>query len=384
MKRFFIFVAVFILLAGLVAGLAYLQFSAKPGLIKAYLATHAPPPTTVAVSEARRETWPPHITAIGSFRAYQGIDVAPQIGGVVTAVHVASRQDVAAGAHLFDIDTSVEEADLKNNLAVLKNAELTLDRQRQLVSGGNTTKASADQAEAARDTAAANVERVKALIAQKHIIAPFAGRLGIRKIDLGQYVSPGMSLITLQQIDPIYVDFPMPEQYLAVLRAGQRVDVKVAAYPEAFTGKIHAIDARVAPETRNVLIRAVFDNKDLKLMPGMFAEVVVMAGEPIEVVTVPRTAVTVSLYGDAVFVLEPAPVPAGGAQAAPAGGDRIYVVKRRFVRTGETRGDQIAISEGLKPGESVVTEGQLKLQSGERVKVDPEAHLVAPAIMRKE
>jgi len=384
MKRLFLFVSVFVLLAALVGGLGYLQFVAKPGMIKAYLATHAPPPTTVAVSEVHRETWSPLLPAIGSFRAYQGIDVAPQVGGILTAIHVASGQDVAKGAALFDIDTSVEEADLKNNLAVLHNAELTLERQRQLVGGGNTTKASADQAEAARDTAAANVERVRALISQKHIVAPFAGRLGIRKIDLGQYVSPGMSLITLQQLDPIFVDFPLPEQNLAVLRVGQRVEVKVAAYPKPFSGKIQTIDARVGQDTRNVLIRAVFENKDLRMLPGMYADVAVVAGEPSAVVSVPRTAVNASLYGDSVFVLEPAPVLPGSAQAEPASADIVYQVQRRFVRTGETREDRVAILEGVQPSEKVVTEGQLKLQSGARVRVDPEARLASPPIMSKE
>jgi membrane fusion protein, multidrug efflux system len=388
MKRFFVFVSVFVLLAALVAGLGYLQFVAKPGMIKAYLATHAPPPSTVAANEARSEVWAPRVQAIGSFRAYQGIDVAPQVGGILKAIHVASGQDVAEGAALFDIDTSVEEADLKNNQAVLRNTEFTLERQRLLVGSGNTTKANADQAEAARDTAAANVERVRALIAQKHILAPFAGRLGIRKMDLGQYISPGMSLITLQQLDPIFVDFPVPEQNLAILRVGQKVEVKVAAYPEPFSGEIQTIDARVGQDTRNVLIRAVFANKDRRMLPGMYADVAVAAGEPSTVVSVPRTAINASLYGDSVFVLEPAPaptpVPAGSAQAAPVAGDVVYLAQRRFVRVGETRGDRVAILEGIQPNEKVVTEGQLKLQSGSRVRIDPQAGLAAPPVMPKE
>lgn len=388
MKRVFVFLTVFVLLAALIGGLGYVQLVAKPGMVKAYLATHAPPPTTVAVSEARREIWSPRVPAIGSFRAFQGIDVSPQVGGILTAIHVASGEDVAQGAPLFDIDTRVEEADLKNNLAVLHNAELTLDRQRQLVGGGNTTKANADQAEAARDTAAANVERVRALIAQKHLVAPFAGRVGIRRMDLGQYVSPGTSLITLQQLDPVFVDFPVPEQNLAILRPGQKVEVKVAAYPEPFIGKIQTVDARVGQDTRNVLVRAVFENKDRRLLPGMYADVAVVAGEAANVVSVPRTAINASLYGDSVFVLEPLPVPAGSAQAAPASQDiskdAIYQIQRRFVRTGEMREDRVAIIDGLKPGEKIVTEGQLKLQSGARVRVDPDARLEAPATMPKE
>jgi membrane fusion protein, multidrug efflux system len=384
MKRAFVFSAVFILLAALIGGMAYLQLVARPGMIQTYLATHAPPPTTVAVGEAQRESWAPRLPAIGSFRAYQGIEVASQLGGVLTAIHIVSGEDVAKGAPLFDVDTTVEAADLKNNLAVLKNADLALERQKTLVTGGNTTKANADTAEAARDTAAANVERVRAVIAQKHIVAPFAGRLGIRMVDLGQYVSPGTGLITLQQLDPIFVDFPVPEQSLAVLRAGQRVEVKVAAYPDPFVGKVETIDARVGQDTRNVVIRATFDNKDLRLLPGMFADVVVMAGKPGDVVTVPRTAVNVSLYGDSVFVLEPVPAPSGAAQASPMPADAIYLIQRRFVRTGDTREDRVAILEGVKPREKIVSEGQLKLQSGQRVRIDPEARLVPRPVMPKE
>ncbi len=296
-----------------------------------------------------------------------------------------SGQDVAAGAALFDIDTSVEEADLKNNLATLKNAQLVLDRQRQLTLSGNTTKANVDSAEAARDTAAASVERVRALIAQKKIVAPFAGRLGIRKVDLGQYVSPGTSLITLQELDLLFVDFPVPEQALAELKPEQTVEVMVDTFPgRIFRGKVETIDARVDQNTRNVLVRAIFENKDRDLRPGMFANVAVIAGAPMPVVTLPRTAVTYSLYGDAVFVVVPVEPETGGAQARPIVGDIPYKVERRFVRTGDTREDRVVISSGVKAGELVVSEGQLKLQAGARVRIDRKAGLVPPPVLPKE
>lgn len=385
MKRIALFLAVFLLLAGLVGGLAYVQFVFKPEMIKGFMAKAAPPPATVAVTEVRQETWSPRISEIGTFRAVQGIDVAPQVGGVITAIHIDSGQDVAASAPLFDIDTSVEQADLLNNEATLKNADLALDRQRQLTRSGNTTKANVDAAQAARDSAAASVQRVKALIAQKHIVAPFAGRLGIRKVDLGQYVSPGTSLITLQELDPIFVDFPVPEQSLAILQPGQTVEVKVDAFPgRVFRGKIETIDARVDQNTRNVLVRATFANKDDALRPGMFANVDVVAGKPASVVTLPRTAVTYSLYGDAVFVVVPAEPQGGGAQASPIVGDIPYKVERRFVRTGDARKDRVVITAGVKAGELVVSEGQLKLESGARVRIDRKAGLVPPSVLPRE
>ncbi|HTJ02822.1 MAG TPA: efflux RND transporter periplasmic adaptor subunit [Methylovirgula sp.] len=386
MRRVFLFAVVFLLLAGLIGGLSYVQFTFKPQMLKTIIGKMAPPPASVAVTEAKTETWSPRIPAIGSFRAVKGVDLAPQVGGSITAILVESGQDVKAGAPLFNIDTTVEEADLQNNLATLKNAELVLERQRQLTLTGNTTKANVDAAQAARDQAAASVARVRALIAQKKIVAPFAGRLGIRRVDLGQYVAPGTNLITLQALNPIFVDFPLPEQALADLKTGETVEVNVDTFPgRVFSGKVQTIDSKVDQATRNVLVRAIFDNDDLALRPGMFANVAVIAGAPKAVVTLPRTAVTYSLYGDAIFVVVPDEQPSSGAaQAAPLAGDVPYKVERRFVKTGEERGDRVVITSGVKAGELVVSEGQLKLQSGARVKIDRNAGLKAPAVLPKE
>jgi membrane fusion protein, multidrug efflux system len=384
-NRTIIFIAVLILLATLGGGLGYFQFVVKPGMIKRFILQAPPPPASVAVAAAKIETWVPRLPAIGTFRAVQEIDIAPQIGGAVVSVRVESGQDVEKGAPLFEIDNSVEQADLKNNLAVLKNAELALERQRQLIQRGNTAKANFDTAEAARDSAAATVERVRAIIAQKMLTAPFAGRVGIRKLDLGQYVSPGTSLITLQQLDPIFVDFPMPEKSLDVLKPGETIEVEVDAYPgQIFHGVIKTVDARVAKDSRNVLVRGQLDNKKRQLWSGMFANVNVIAGAPQKVVTLPRTAVTYSLYGDSVFVVKPFAADTGVAQAAPANEDTVMKIERRVVRAGDTREDRIAIVEGIEPGETIVTEGQLKLQSGARVRIDPAARLEPPAVRPKE
>lgn len=384
-----IFLIVLVALTGLSGGLYYFHFTKKPEIIRGFIAKAAPPPTTVAVTQAGRASWIPGLTAIGSARAFQGIDVSSQLAGIIAAIHIGSGQDVARDTPLFDLDTSVERADLKSYIAAATNAEVALKRQQMLMSGGNTAKANLDTAQATRDQANAAVERVKATIAQKTLVAPFAGRLGIRKLDVGQFASAGTSLITLQQLDPIYVDFPIPEQSLGMLKGGQTVDVKVDAYPDTvFHGKIDLIDARIAAESRSVMVRALFANPDHRLLPGMFTNVAVEAGAPREVVVVPRTAVSFSLYGDSVYVMTPqaqktAEAQPGSAQAA-ASDRRVFVVTRRFVRTGEVKDDQVAILDGIKPGETVVSEGQIKLQSGASVVVDPNARLVPPAVMPKE
>jgi membrane fusion protein (multidrug efflux system) len=374
MKRAFLFLVVLLLFVGLAGGLGYFQFFVKPDMIKGFISQAPQPVNAVAAARAETAKWTPLLPAIGTFRAVQGVEVAPQVGGVVREIKFESSQDVAKGVPLVQIDDSTEQADLKSNEAALKNAEVGLQRQRQLITGGNTPQANLDAAWATRDQAAAATERTRAIIAQKAVVAPFAGRLGIRRIDIGQYVSPGTMLVTLQQLDPIYVDFSLPEQNLADLKPGQTVETTVDAYHgTTFKGTIKFVDARVSADTRNVLIRGEIPNRDKKLLPGMFANVNVLAGTPKDMITLPRTSISYSLYGDSVYVLTPAPQKAGEAQAA--GSDQLYAIERRFVRPGDVRDDKVAILEGVKPGELVVSEGQIKLQQNARVRVDPNAGL---------
>jgi RND family efflux transporter MFP subunit len=388
-----IFTVVLAALGGLSVALYRFHYEVKPAMIRTFIAKAAPPPTSVAVATANRERWTPGLTAVGSVRAFQGIDVSSQLSGTIVAIHIGSGQNVTRGTPLYDLDTSVERADLKSNLAILKNAEVALQRQQMLMTGGNTAKANLDSALAARDQAAAAVDRTKATIAQKTLVAPFDGRLGIRKLDVGQFAAAGTSLITLQQLDPIYADFPIPEQSLGMLKPGQSVEIKVDAYPEPFRGKIDLIDARIATESRVVMVRSLFSNPDRRLLPGMFANVTVIAGEPREVVAVPRTAVTFSLYGDSVYVAVPkttVDASAGGAHAAPRQAETRqaetgrYVATRRFVRTGEVKDDKVALVEGVQPGELVIDEGQIKLLNGAPVVIDRSARLVPPAVRPKE
>jgi membrane fusion protein, multidrug efflux system len=375
-RRGAVFLIALALLVALTGGLAYFQFVIKPTMVKGFIsAAFAPKPTTVSVEPARIEKWPPQLTAIGTLRAFQGVAIAPQAAGNVTAIHFDSGDDVGAGALLITIDDSVELADLVNGLAQLKNAEATLTRQRTLVVQGNTPQSTVDTAIATRDSASATVERTRAIIAQKEIKAPFSGRLGLRNVDLGQYVAVGTSLVTLQQLDPIYADFPVPEEALNTMATGQEVTMTVDAFPgQSFSGRVEAIDARVSAESRNVTARARFANPDRKLLPGMFANLTVTTGEPAAVLTLPRTAIVYSLYGDNVFVAAPAPA-SHGSQAGATG----LVAERRFVRLGAVRGERIAIEEGVKAGERVVTAGQIKLQANAPLAIDETAALPAPA-----
>ncbi|HEY3622085.1 MAG TPA: efflux RND transporter periplasmic adaptor subunit [Roseiarcus sp.] len=379
-RRPVVFLVALVLLAALTGGLAYFQFAIKPVMVKGFIsAAFAPKPTAVTAEAVKVENWPPELMAIGTLRAMQGVAIAPQAPGDVTAIHFQSGDDVGVGALLINIDDSVERADLANGLAQLKNAETTLARQKTLVVQGNTPQSTVDTAVATRDSAAATVERTRAVIAQKAIKAPFAGRLGLRNVDLGQYVPVGTSLVTLQQLDPIYADFPVPEEALRSLAAGQAVSMTVDAIPgRSFEGKIEAIDARVSAESRNVIARAVFANPDRKLLPGMFANLTATTGQPASVLTVPRTAIVYSLYGDNVFVVRAAAHARQQGGVSNNGGPSGLIVERRFVRVGPARGERIAIEDGLRAGERVVTAGQIKLQAYMPVTIDESAALPTP------
>ncbi|MET4697312.1 membrane fusion protein (multidrug efflux system) [Constrictibacter sp. MBR-5] len=375
MKRAAILVVAAVVLAALIGGFAWFQFVMKPEMVRGFITGAPQPLVTVTAEPARQEQWQTRLPAIGSLRAIRGIDVAPQVSGLVSAIRFESGSTVERGAVLVQIDDSIEQADLKAGQAELRNAELNLSRQRELLGRGNTSKTAFDTAQSNRDVAAATIDRTRALIAQKVIKAPFPGRLGIRVVDLGAYVSPGTTMVTLQQLDPIYADFPIPEQQFDMLRTGQTVEVTVDAYAGVvFKGQIDSIDARVNEETRNVLVRAELANPDRRLLPGMFANVAVVAGDAATVVTVPRTAVTYSLYGDSVYVV--------GEDGAAAEAGR--PIERRFVRTGDTREGRVAITEGIKAGDQVVTSGQLKLHTGSRVRIEQAEILTPPAVRPKE
>jgi len=393
------FIVTGVLAAIFVGGLAWFNFAFKPNLIKTIISSQVPPPATVTSEVARTEKWVEQLSSIGTLFSSHGVDVTSQVAGIVTGVYAESGADVEQGAPLVQLDIAVEEADLASAKAVLAEAEVAFKRQADLIEKKVTSEANLDTARSKRDTAQAAVSKIEAVIAQKTIKAPVSGRLGIRKVERGQYVSPGMTFVTVQALDPMRADFPLPEQAIGKLRVGQQIEIAVDAYPgRIFKGTIESLDARVAQDTRTLLVRGSLPNPQRQLLPGMFANVTVLVGEPRPVVTVLRTAVTYSLYGDSLYVVtaaEPADKGAdkdkgaGGATgaqaaAAPAGGERKLIAERRFVKTGQARDDRVSIISGIVAGDEVVTTGQLKLNPGAAIRVDNAQPLVRPGERPKE
>jgi len=393
----FRFILTAVIAALIVGVLAMWNFVWKPDMIKGFITANVPPPATVTSEAARTEKWVEHLTSIGTLFSSHGVDVTSQVAGIVIEASAESGSDVEQGASLVQLDIAVETADLASAKAVLAEAEVAFQRQSDLNAKKVAAEANVDTARSKRDTALAAVNKIEAVIAQKTIRSPVSGRLGIRKVERGQYVSPGMTLVTVQALDPMRADFPMPEQAIGKLRVGQLIEIAVDAYPgKVFRGTIESLDARVAQDTRTLLVRGSLPNPQRQLLPGMFANVTVLVGEPRPVVTVPRTAVTYSLYGDSLYVVKPAEPSdkdkdkdkgkgtVGQAAASTAGGDRKLIAERRFVKTGQARDDRVAIISGIRAGDEVVTTGQLKLNPGAAIRVDNGQPLVRPEERPKE
>ncbi|MBS0244271.1 MAG: efflux RND transporter periplasmic adaptor subunit [Proteobacteria bacterium] len=362
--------------------LAYFQFQIKPNLIRSAVSSAKPPPPAVTAEQARDERWNERLRSIGTIIAVPGIDVASEVPGLVTDIKFKSGTEVTSGATLVQLDDSIDKADLASNQATLQQAQLDFVRQQDLAKRDVASAQTFEAAQAKRDTAAAAVQRSRAVIAQKNIKAPFAGRVGIRNVDLGQYVGPGTPLVSLQALDPIFVDFTLPEEQLNQIKPGQPVSIKLDAFPDRdFKGEVAVVDARLDQSTHSIKVRARFANADRSLLPGMFADVTVVTSHPESVVTVPRTAVSYSLYGDSVFVI-------GSARRAEAGNNtnqgNVLTAERRPVKLGATRGDRVAIASGIKPGEIVATSGQLKLQNGGPVRIDNRSPLKPPPVLPLE
>ena len=312
---------------------------------------------TVSSTTVRRQDWRPRFEAAGTLTPVSGAELSIEIGGVVREIHFENGQRVEAGQRLVSLDTRVDEAELAQLQAALRLAELELARQRPLFEQRSISRAELERAESEADQARAAVAGREALIDQKNVSAPFDGRLGIRQINPGQYLSPGTPVVSLQSVDPITLDFNLPQRLLPRLSQGQRVEVRFDAYPdETFKGDISAIQPEVRVSTRTVLVQATLDNPDEKLKPGMFGRVELDMGDAESLIVLPQTALRTATYGDSVFVIEEK--------------DGEKVVSQRFVQTGRTRGDLIAILEGLEEGEEVAASGLLKLQNNARVKID--------------
>lgn len=335
------------------------------------------PPINVAVALAEQRAWQSRLPAIGSLKAFQGVDLSLEVAGTVKAVLFESGQKVKVGQPLVQLDSDVEKGLLGTAEADLGLAQLDFARGSKLVGDGSISRGDFDKLAATQKKAAASVAQLNASLAKKRILAPFSGTIGIRQVDVGDYLASGTIIATLQDLTSLYADFFVPEQMLPKLALGQQVQVSVTAYPDAvFNANISAINPKVEDATRNVLVRATLPNPEGKLLPGMFANLQVIRGQDAQQLVVPESTITYTLYGNSVYVV----VPKNGTDGQPEKnekGEPQLAVERRFVTTGERRGGLVIISKGLKAGEQVVTGGQLKLDNGTHVAIS--ADHAAPA-----
>jgi len=346
------FVIVLVVVGGL-AGLKVMQIRTLVASAKSFV----PPPETVSSAVVKEEKWQGTLTAIGSVTAVQGVTINPDIPGTVREIAFESGAVVAKGDLLVRLDTSSEEAQLRALEAQVELARVTLDRQRTLRGQNLIPQSDLETAEAASKQAVANADNVRATIEKKTIRAPFAGRLGIRLINLGQYLDTGKPIVSLQSLLPIHADFSFPQQELARLKTGMRVHLTTDTYPgRQFEGGLTAINPDLDASTRSVGLQATFDNADQTLRPGMYARVEVLLPEEKAVLVIPATSVLSAPYGDSVYVIESK---SGKENAKPG-----LAVRQQFIRTGQARGDLVTVESGLKPGERIVSAGVFKLRNG--------------------
>lgn len=324
---------------------------------------------SVSAAVAREQPWQSRLPAIGTLKAYQGVDLTAEVQGTVKEVLFQSGEKVTLGQPLLQLDSEVERAILATAEAVRALARVEYQRGQDLIKRQAISKSEFDRLNAELLKAEASVTQLKAELDKKRILAPFAGTIGIRQVDTGDYLSPGTSFATLQDLSRLYVDFFLPEQDYPQLAIGQSVRLSLAAYPgEVFSGEISALNPKVEETTRNVQVRAMLPNPDNKLLPGMFANLeVLLPGEKPQVL-VPETAITYTLYGNSVYVIGEQKDDQGAVVKDDKGQPRL-VVERRFVETGERRDGQVLVLKGLKAGEQVVTAGQLKLDNGAHVAI---------------
>jgi membrane fusion protein (multidrug efflux system) len=320
------------------------------------------PAVTVSTAVATSEMWAPVIPSIGTLRASQGVDITAQEAGIITALRFASGAEIKVGDVIAQQYVDDERARLAALEADVRLAELNLARARDLLEKNLNAQFDYDTRKTDHDRAVAEARSVRLIIEKKTIRAPFSGRVGIRQVDLGEYIEPGDSIVRLEALDKILVDFPVPQRYMSQLRTGQPLTIRVDAWPgRDFHGTITAIAPQVRSATRDLRLEGLVDNEAGQLLPGMFTEVEIQLPVMTEVVTVPQAAITFSPYGDSVFALR---------ETIGTNGDTELVTENIFVTTGETRGDQVAIVDGITAGDTVITAGQIKLRDRARVIVD--------------
>ena len=320
------------------------------------------PPAVVAATEVKQENWQPALQSVGSLVATNGINVSTEVNGIVSEIVFTSGQPVEQGQVLIKLDASVDNAALEALRAERRLAKIQFDRARDLLKKHVSSKSEYDEAEARFDAATARVKQQEEVIKRKVIRAPFTGLAGIRQVDLGQYFEAGSPIVGLQALDPIYIDYTLPERYITRIKPGQTVKLQLDAIPnQAFTGQVTAVNSGVDTGTRTLKIRATLVNPDNILRPGMFAEVETITGEGKPVLTLPRTAISFNTYGNFVFVINK------NAEGPPT-------VKRTSVETGEVREGRVVV-KGLQQGVQVVRAGLVKLRDNIPIKIDNQVEL---------
>ena len=321
------------------------------------------PPTTVSSTSVKEEDWAPRLTAVGSVSAVQGAVVSAELAGVVSEINFENGGEAKKGEVLMKLDASQEEALLRSAEAEAQLARTDLERSRDLAMKKVVSSAELDSAQSKFRRLNAVVDQVRSSIAKKTLIAPFDGQLGIRQVNVGQMINAGQQVVPLTSLDPVFADFALPQQYLGQLTPGLEVHVTTDAIPgRVFNGKLTAINSMVDSSTRNITLQATLDNSDHALRPGMFAKAEVMLPEKHKALVVPGSAISYAPFGDSVFVIE--------KKKDEKTGKESQVIRQQFVRVGEARGDLVAITQGLKAGETIVSTGVFKLRNGMTVTIN--------------
>ena len=368
MLRWFIIVGA--LLAALVGGFVWFNYF-RGQMIAQFFAHNKPPPSNVSIAVAKSEVIPNLLTAVGDLAAVHQVNVTSDVSGRITDIMFTAGAHVKAGSPLVQLFDGPDQGDLASFKAQATVAQLSLDRAKQLAARQFGPQATVDQAQAAYDQANAGIAKTEAIISQKLVRAPFDGELGVRHVEVGQFLTAGTQIVTLTDLSQLYANFTVTEKDSAALKVGQTVRVAVDAYPgRTFEGKINAIEPQIATDTRNIHVQATLDNPDHILKPGMFATTTVVLPDKPPVVTVPETAVDYTLYGDSVFLI---------TEKKADDGKTSLTAVRTFVRTGDRVDGHAEIISGLKPGDRVVAVGQLKLQSGAAVAISADPPPPIPA-----
>jgi len=368
MVRWFIIVG--LLLALLAGGLVWFN-SFRGKMIAQFFANNKPPPTSVNIAEAKSETIPNLLTAVGDLAAVHQVNVTSDLNGRITEITFTAGSNVKEGTPLVQLFDGPEQADLASFKAQATMAQLSLERAKQLAARQFGPQATVDQAQSSFDQANAGIAKTQAIISQKQVRAPFDGELGVRKVEVGQYLTAGTQIVSLTDLSQLYANFTVTEKDSGALKVGQTVRIAVDAYPgRKFEGKITTIEPQIATDTRNIRVQATIANPEKILKPGMFATTTVVLPDKPPVITIPETAVDYTLYGDSVYLL---------TEKKEDDGKTSLTAVRTFVQTGNRIDGRAEILKGLKPGDRVVAVGQLKLQSGAAVTVSADPMPVIPA-----